>query len=524
MTKIKADMGNQKNLDFYQKKVNNRKLGGSLEFTTSRFAAQFTSIVTIVLFIWNIAIPAAKNLLGMTETMEISSVFAVITAIFAAEALVQSFVKKRIEKEVTGPAGEISSATRKLGILLIVCLAFGNFFMFIAGVMLVKKEKNLEYQLAVYSFLVTVLIIIVSLLNLFKETQVSTFWLGIGLYVLYAVLNLVIIAAVNKYTFGKKPDKKFMPVAVVCILGICLGNVFSFLLGLITIGKYRNKNEEVSVEWIDVITRLFRNFTAVIGMLLVVFFIALSIGSTMTFDYNIAIDNNFMQRLAEPSLAYPFGCDDYGRCVFTRLVFGARISLLIGMISTIVPIIIGGLLGAAAGYYGGKSDNIIMRVLDVFNAVPSILLAIAIIAAFGVSTTNLVLALSISSVPGYARIIRAQVLSVSNQEFVEAAKACGAKDGTIIFKHIIPNALAPVIVQATMGIGSAVLSTSSLSYLGLGVEAHVPEWGNVLKAGSTFLETNPYIAIFPGLAIIIIVLAFNFFGDGLRDALDPKLK
>jgi peptide/nickel transport system permease protein len=174
--------------------------------------------------------------------------------------------------------------------------------------------------------------------------------------------------------------------------------------------------------------------------------------------------------------------------------------------------------------YGGKTDNIIMRVLDVFNAVPSILLAIAIIAALGVSIVNLVLALSVSSIPGYARIVRAQVLGVSNQEFVEAAKACGAKNGRIIFKHIIPNSLAPVIVQATMGIGSAVLSTSSLSYLGLGVPSHVPEWGNILKAGSTFLETNPYIAIFPGVIIIVSVLAFNFFGDGLRDALDPKLK
>ena len=221
---------------------------------------------------------------------------------------------------------------------------------------------------------------------------------------------------------------------------------------------------------------------------------------------------------------YPFGCDDYGRCVFTRIVFGASISLIIGMISTIVPIVMGGLLGAVSGFYGGKRDNAIMRVMDVLNAVPSILLAIAIIAAFGASTVNLILALSISVVPSYARIVRAQVMGISNQEFVEAAKACGAKNGTIIFKHIIPNSLAPVIVQATMGIGSAVLSTSSLSYLGIGVEPHIPEWGNVLKAGSTFLETNPYIAIFPGLAIIIIVLAFNFFGDGLRDALDPKLK
>lgn len=517
MAKKQAKSENQKNIDFYQKKVNNRKLGGSLEFTTSRFAFQLTSALAIFLFVWQILLPFIFG-------NAVSAVMVVITAVFTVEALFQMFVMKRIEKEVTGSTGQISNGTRKLGIVLMLCLATGNFFIFIAGAMLVKKEKNLEYQLAIYSFLVTVLIIIVSLLNLFKDTQVETFWLGIGLYALYALLNLVIVVAVNKYTFGKKPDKKFMPFAVICLLGIALGNVFSFVLGLVAIGKYRNKNEEVSVEWIDVITRLFRNYTAVIGMLLVVFFIALSIGSTMTFDYNIAIDNNFMNRLIPPSLAYPFGCDDYGRCVFTRLVFGARISLLIGMISTVVPIIVGGLLGAVAGYYGGKIDNVIMRILDVFNAVPSILLAIAIIAAFGVSTINLILALSISSVPGYARTVRAQVLGVSNQEFVEAAKACGAKNGTIIFRHIIPNSLAPVIVQATMGIGSAVLSTSSLSYLGLGVEAHVPEWGNVLKAGSTYLETNPYIAIFPGLVIIVSVLSFNFFGDGLRDALDPKLK
>ncbi|MBQ7902140.1 MAG: ABC transporter permease [Oscillospiraceae bacterium] len=315
-----------------------------------------------------------------------------------------------------------------------------------------------------------------------------------------------------------------MPYAYICIAGIALGNVFSFLLGIVAIGKYRNKNEEVSVEWIDVIRRLFRNYMSCIGMFIVIFLLSVSIASNLTFDYAIAIDNNFMARLAPPSLMYPFGCDDYGRCVFTRIIFGAQISLLVGMISTILPCVVGGMLGAIAGYYGGKTDNIIMRILDVFNAVPSILLAIAIIAAFGTSTVNLILALSIGGIPGYARTMRAQVMGVANQEFVEAAKACGAKNGTIILRHIIPNSLAPIIVRITMGMGSAVLSTSSLSYLGIGVEAHVPEWGNILKAGSKFLETNPYIAIFPGLAIIIIVLSFNYFGDGLRDALDPKLK
>lgn len=507
---------NVQNESHYWKKVKKRKLSGSLEFTTSRFAFQITGVLVLFLFVWQVLLP----LIGGNTP---APLMLALVGVYVVEFLLQLLVAKRIEKEVTTD-GEVANRTRKLGWLLLPFVVTGNLFMFIAGAMLIKKEKNIEYQLAVYSLLVTIFMIVVSLLNLFKEAQVGTFWLGIGLYALYALLNLVIIVAVNKYTFGKKPDKKFIPFAVICILGIALGNVFLFVLGIISIGKYFNKNEEVSVEWIDVVVRLFRNYTAVIGMFLVVFFISLSIGSNLTFDYNIAISNNFMARLHEPSLEYPFGCDDYGRCVFTRLVFGARISLLVGLVSTLTPIIVGGMLGAIAGYYGGKIDNVIMRILDVFNAVPSILLAIAIVAAFGASLTNLVLALAVSSVPGYARIVRAQVLGVSNQEFVEAAKACGAKDGRIIFKHIIPNSLAPVIVQATMGIGSAVLSTSSLSFLGLGVEEWVPEWGNVLKAGSTFLETNPYIAIFPGLAIVLIVLAFNFFGDGLRDALDPKLK
>ena len=155
---------------------------------------------------------------------------------------------------------------------------------------------------------------------------------------------------------------------------------------------------------------------------------------------------------------------------------------------------------------------------------PDMLLAIAIIAAFGANTVNLILALSIGSVAVYARTVRATVLGLANAEFVEAARSCGARDWNIIFRHIIPNSLAPIIVRSTMGIGTAVLSTSSLSYLGLGVEPHIPEWGNILKIGSQYLETNPYLAIFPGLAIILLVLAFNFFGDGLRDALDPKLK
>ena len=358
----------------------------------------------------------------------VSPIMAAVTGVFAVEFLIQFFVAKRIQKEIIGGDGEISNRTRKFGYILLLFVITEKLFGVIAGAMLVKREKNLEIPAFHLFFTGNYFYPAFSALNLFKEYIVETFWLRVGLsFGLYAILNFGIVLAVNKYTFGKKPDKKFMPFAVICLLGIALGNVFSFVLGLIAIGKYRNKNEEVSVEWIDVIQRLFRNYTAVIGMFLVAFFVAVSIGSNLTFDYDLAVSNNFMTRLAEPSLAYPFGCDDYGRCVFTRIIFGASISLIIGMISTIVPIIFGGIVGAMAGYYGGKADITIMRVIDVLNAVPSILLAIAIIAAFGVSTTNLILALSVSSIPAYARTVRAQVLGISNQEFVEAAKACGAR-------------------------------------------------------------------------------------------------
>lgn len=501
-----------KSKSLYIKKVNKRKLGGSLEYTSSTLGTQVTLVLSIFF---------ATRIFSQGNA---SAVWTAVTGIYLAGFALQLFITQRIAKEVTGVSGGISPLTRKLGWLLLPFLLSGNFFLFISGAMLIKKNKNIEYQLSVYSLLVNIFIIIVSAFNLFKDSLSDTFWLGIGLYSAYALFNLLVMAAVNKYTFGKKPDKKFMPFAVLCLFGLLLGNIFSFLLGLIAIGKYMNKNEEVSVEWIDIIRRLFKNYMAVIGMFIVIFLLSVSVASTLTFDYDIAISNNFSVKLAAPSLAYPFGCDDYGRCVFTRIIFGARISLIVGVVSTLSPIIVGGLLGAISGFYSGKVDNIIMRILDVLNAVPGILLAIAIIAAFGTSTINLILALSIGGIPGYARTVRAQVMGIANQEFVEAAKACGAKDAIIIFRHIIPNSLAPVIVRATMGIGSAVLSTSSLSYLGIGVEAHIPEWGNILKAGSKYLETNPYIAIFPGLAIIIIVLSFNYFGDGLRDALDPKLK
>ena len=255
----------------------------------------------------------------------------------------------------------------------------------------------------------------------------------------------------------------------------------------------------------------------------IVFLVAISICSYWTFNYGFAVTNDYSNILQSPSLTYPFGTDNFGRDVFSRIVFGARISLTVGVLATVIPLLFGGALGAISGYFGRHTDNLIMRFLDVLYAIPGILLAITIVAAFGASTTNLIIALSIGYIPSYARTMRANVIQVTNLEYVEASRAIGNNHINIIWQHVIPNSLAPMIVRATLTIGSAIIATSSLSYLGLGVENYIPEWGNILRTGSEYLETEPYLAIYPGLAIIALVLSFNFLGDGLRDATDPRL-
>src|SRR5699024_8929531 len=229
-------------------------------------------------------------------------------------------------------------------------------------------------------------------------------------------------------------------------------------------------------------------------------------------------------RMAPPNSTNWLGTDDLGRDIFARMVHGARVSLMVGIIAVGFAILFGGTLGAIAGFYGGMIDNIIMRIMDVFLAIPSILLAIAIVSALGGSLFNLMIAVGISSIPQYARIVRASVLSVKDEEFIESARAAGASDTRIILKHIIPNSLAPVIVQGTLGVASAILSTSGLAFIGLGIPKPQPEWGSMLSEGRQFLRKAPHITTFPGIAIIITILALNLLGDGLRDALDPKLK
>ena len=505
-------MSNNSNAN-YLKREKKRKLSRFVEYKTATFATGITFAIFLVIL--------GGSFDFATQSFQIGSV--TLSLVFLVSSIIQGLVSYKIQSDIL-KHGDIKDSTRKIGFVMLLFLLTANIFIAIAAFTLVKKDKGIEYTLSIYALLTSLIVFMISALNLFKEYVANTFMLGMGLLAFLSMFYLAVMVLVHKFVHHKDVDKRMKWVGYLLILSAISGNVFALILGLIIITKIKRAGDEISVEWIEVIRRLFRNNMAIIGMLVVTVLLSISLCSYLTFDYSIATDNNYSALLQPPSIEYPFGTDDYGRCVFTRIVFGARISLAVGIATTVLPIIVGGALGAVSGFYGGKTDNIIMRLLDVLYAVPGILLAIAIVAAFGTSTSNLIIALSIGSVPTYARTVRASVMGLAGSEFVEAAKACGAKDHIIIFNHIIPNSLAPIIVRATLSIGGAVLSTSSLSYLGLGVEPHVPEWGNILKAGSTYLETNPYLAIYPGLAIILLVLAFNYMGDGLRDALDPKLK
>ena len=275
----------------------------------------------------------------------------------------------------------------------------------------------------------------------------------------------------------------------------------------------------------EVFHRLRKNKGAILGAIIILILILMAIFADVIYDYETdIIGQNLRQRFIKPCWEHPFGTDNLGRDLFARVVYGTRSSLPVGFGAVMVSLTLGMITGAFAGFFGGKVENVIMRVMDVFAAVPNILMAIALVSAMGVSTFSLITALGIASMPSFARITRAAVLSVRNQEFVESAKAIGLTNTEIIFKHIIPNCLSPIIVQCTLRMGSAIISASSLSYLGLGVPPPMPEWGSLLSAGRDFIRDNSYLTVFPGLAIMVTVVAFNMLGDGLRDAMDPKLK
>lgn len=286
-----------------------------------------------------------------------------------------------------------------------------------------------------------------------------------------------------------------------------------------------NKKAKKRSMAMEVCQRLARNKMAMLGLAILVVLVLCAVFADVIADYETkVVAQNIANRLKGPGAEHWFGTDEFGRDIFARIIHGSRVSLVVGLISVSVSLILGGILGAFAGFYGGRIDNVIMRVMDIFLAVPSILLAMTIVAALGSSLVNVMLAIGVSGIPTYARIVRAAVMSVKDQEFVEASRAIGATNVTTIFREIIPNCLAPIIVQATLSVAGAILSTASLSFIGLGVQPPDPEWGAMLSGGRNFLRDAVHLTLFPGLAIVITILALNLLGDGLRDALDPRLK
>lgn len=268
-----------------------------------------------------------------------------------------------------------------------------------------------------------------------------------------------------------------------------------------------------------------KNKGAIVGLVIIVLILLVAIFAGFIVDYEKdVITINTANRLQPPSAEHWFGTDSFGRDIFSRILYGARPSIAVGIIAVVFALAVGSSLGIIAGYYGGIIENIIMRTSDVFISIPSILMAICIASSLGQSISVLMIAIGIVSCASFARIARAAVLPIRDQEFIEAAVASGAKDYQILLYHVIPNCLAPIIVQATMRVASAIILAASLSFLGLGIPAPDPEWGGMLSEGRNFIRDYSYLTLIPGAAIVVTVLSINLLGDGLRDAMDPKLR
>ncbi|MBR5236736.1 MAG: ABC transporter permease [Clostridia bacterium] len=274
------------------------------------------------------------------------------------------------------------------------------------------------------------------------------------------------------------------------------------------------------------IWRQFRkNKGGVFGLVVLLGFIVIAIISSYIWDYKTDITSmNASQRLMKPCLEHLFGTDHMGRDLLARVFYGTRYSLLIGIGSTMISTLVGVTAGAIAGYYGGKIENITMRIIEMLLMIPNMLLTIVIVSAFGISLGNLLLAQGLATIPTFTRNARAAVMTVRDNEYVEAAKAMGVSDFRIILRHVLPNALSPILVQITTRVGGCIGGAAAFSYLGLGVPVPTPEWGAMLSDAKNYMREFPHLVFFPGLAILMLVLAINQIGDGLRDALDPKLK
>ena len=272
--------------------------------------------------------------------------------------------------------------------------------------------------------------------------------------------------------------------------------------------------------------RFKRNRSAVLGMIILCVIVTLVICADLFYSYDdVAIKMNVSQRLIPPfSQGHILGTDDLGRDLAARILHGGRRSLVISFSSVAFALVVGSIIGAVSGYYGGVLDNVIMRIIDILMAIPMTMLAIVIVAALGPSQFNMILALSIAQVPTFARVMRGQVLTVRNTEYIEAARAIGTKDAAIIAEHIVPNVLSPIIVQIAIRAAAAIINTATLSFLGLGISAPTPEWGAMLSAGRNYIRDYSYLTFIPGLAMMLTILSLNLLGDGLRDTLDPRLR
>lgn len=269
--------------------------------------------------------------------------------------------------------------------------------------------------------------------------------------------------------------------------------------------------------------RLLKNRRAVVGGILLLIIILMAIFAPFVAPYD-PVKQNIRNRLQGPSREHILGTDQFGRDTFSRVVYGARISLRVGFSAILIAVVVGCLLGLVAGYYGGMLDNIIMRIMDVLMALPGFLLALAIVAALGPGMQNVILAIGISYIPSFARLMRSSVLTVRELDYVSAAEALGSSDARILFRHILPNSLNPIIVMVTLSLAGAILSAAGLSFLGMGAQPPTPEWGSMISSSRPFIRVSHWCVTIPGLAIFTTVLCLNLVGDGLRDALDPRMK
>lgn len=276
-------------------------------------------------------------------------------------------------------------------------------------------------------------------------------------------------------------------------------------------------------QWLDVWRRLRRNKLAMVGMFIVLVLVLIAIFADQIAPYAYD-EEDFRNRMLFPCAEHPFGTDNQGRDILSRVIYGGRISLLVSVMGVTISLTVGSLLGAVAGFYGGKLEFLIMRLMDILMSIPGNLLAVCISAALGTGVWQTALAAAVTGIPSSTRMLRASVLSVREMEYIEATRAAGSSDSRMIWRHIVPNCLAPMIVDTTMRLGGTILMISGLSFIGLGVQPPIPEWGAMLNAGRQYIRDFYPLVVFPGVAIMLTMFGFNVFGDGLRDALDPKLK